>query len=76
MAPSVLTNNEAIEDGTNLTVGHPTAFAAPVVPSGRCGRFPTGNGAAVQPGTLGLLAAMGTVAVLAARRRMTRRARR
>jgi autotransporter-associated beta strand protein len=63
----VVANNEAIEDGTNLTVGDPSAFMAPVVPS-------PAAAAAVspvpEPGTLGLLAALAAAAAVGLRRRI------
>jgi autotransporter-associated beta strand protein len=62
----ILTNNEAIADGSSLTVGDPSAFAAPVVPGGDVAGLPASVGAGLptvsqpaiapvpEPSTLGL----------------------
>jgi autotransporter-associated beta strand protein len=59
----ILTSNEAIEDGTNLTIGNPSAFIpAPVVPGAVVAGLPTAPQAAIapvpEPSTLVLLAAV------------------
>ncbi len=58
----VATEPQAIEDGTNLYVGTPGAFFAPVVPAPATTAVP-------EPGTLALLAAGTAVAFVAIRRK-------
>jgi autotransporter-associated beta strand protein len=69
----ILTNNAAIADGTNLTIGNPSAFAAPVVPSPVAGIQTASSAATIapvpEPGTLVLLAAGAICAAAVARRR-------
>jgi autotransporter-associated beta strand protein len=79
----ILTNNEAIEDGTNLTIGNPAAFIpGPVVPGAVAAgtvaaSLPTAAPQAAiapvpEPGTLALLAAvLGSAAVYRRLRRST-----
>ena len=62
----VVTNDEAIADGTSLTVGNPSAFPAAIVPSAA---VPATVVPVPEPGTLGLFAAGVTVAFFAIRRR-------
>jgi autotransporter-associated beta strand protein len=64
----VLTNNEAIADGTSLTVGDLSAFAAPVVPAHAAA---TAIAPVPEPGTLALIAALLGSAVVCRRIRRT-----
>ncbi len=63
----IAANNEAIADGTSLTVGDPTLFPAPVVP------MPAASAAAIspvpEPGTLALLAGGAILIAISFRRR-------
>jgi autotransporter-associated beta strand protein len=72
----ILTNNEAIADGTSLTVGDPTAFAAPVVPqvAGGLQAAPQSAVAPVpEPDTVAILALSTCVAAVYCRLRRHRR---
>ena len=51
----ILTSNEAVPDGTSLTVGDAANFAAPVVPAGNVAQ-PLANAAVPEPATFVLLA--------------------
>ena len=72
----IVTNNEALEDGSNLIVGNGSSFSAAVVPSPPASGFPATAGAAVapvpEPGALALLAAGAVAAAFAAGRRRRR----
>jgi autotransporter-associated beta strand protein len=76
----ILTNNEAIADGTSLIVGDPSAFAAPIVPNVVTGLQTEPTAAAIapvpEPGALALLAAgaIGLVGYRLRRRRSPRKA--
>ena len=68
----ILANNEAIEDGTNLTIGNPASFASPIVPAADVAGLQTVPQPAIapvpEPGTLALAAAGGVAAWVLLRR--------
>ena len=68
----IVTSSEGIADGTNLTVGDPTAFPAPVVPS-PVASASAGGFAGARAGNAGAVLAAGAIAAVARRRRKVRR---